>query len=45
MASLEDSPVDQSGTGSSGVQHYHYGGNVYLTIDSECSWTVSVSAA
>ena len=45
MASLEDQGVNQLGTQGSGTEHYHYGGGgVYLTIDSECSWSVTVPA-
>ena len=43
MAALEDQPVNQLGSGGSGTEHYHYGGGgVYLSINSECSWSVTV---
>jgi hypothetical protein len=40
MASTEDAPINQLGPSGSGVQHYHYGGKLYLTVNSECSWTI-----
>jgi hypothetical protein len=45
MASLEDTPVNQLGPKGSGVQHYHYGGKLYLEMNSECTWTVVATAA
>ena len=46
MAAVEDTPINQLGNGGSGTEHYHYGGGgVYLSINSECSWTVSAAAA
>jgi hypothetical protein len=32
--------VNQLGSGDSGIEYMHAGGNVYLEINSECSWTV-----
>lgn len=40
-----DGPIGELGTGSSGVQHYHAGGSVYLQINSECSWKVTATSA
>lgn len=40
MAALEDGPVSKSGASGSGTTNYHYGGKLYLKIDSECTWTV-----
>jgi cytoskeletal protein RodZ len=40
MASIEDTPINQLGMSGSGTQHYHYGGKLYLTVNSECSWTI-----
>jgi hypothetical protein len=38
--------VNQLGQSGTGVEHYHSGGNTkFLKIDSECAWTVSVTAA
>jgi hypothetical protein len=44
-ASTEDTAINQLGASGSGVQHYHYGGKLYLTINSECSWTIKAVAA
>jgi hypothetical protein len=38
--SLDNAAVNQLGTKDSGVEHYHTGGTFYLTVNSECSWTV-----
>jgi hypothetical protein len=40
-----DGGVNELGAGSSGVQHFHQGGNVYLGINSECSWTIKAVTA
>lgn len=45
LASLEDLPINQLGTSGSGVQHYHYGGKLYLAVNSECSWTIKAVGA
>jgi hypothetical protein len=46
MAQLQDTPINQLGTSGSGTEHYHYGGGgVYLSVDSECTWTVTAAAA
>jgi hypothetical protein len=46
MAALEDEPINKLGSSGIGTQHYHYGGGgVYLTINSECTWTVKAVAA
>ena len=34
--------VNQLGSGDSGTEYFHQGGNIYLEINSECSWTVKV---
>jgi hypothetical protein len=34
--------VNQLGSVDSGTEYFHQGGNVYLEINSECSWTVKV---
>jgi len=34
--------VNQLGGGDSGTEYMHQGGNIYLEINSECSWTVKV---
>jgi len=39
-----DGGVNELGAGSSGVQHFHSGGNVYLGINSECSWKVTATS-
>jgi hypothetical protein len=38
-----DGPVNQLGTGGSGVQSYHYGGTIFLEVNSECSWSIKVT--
>jgi hypothetical protein len=38
--SIENQGVNQLGMKDSGVEHYHKGGTFYLSINSECSWTV-----
>jgi hypothetical protein len=38
-----DLPVNQLGMHGSGVEHYHTGGTLYLKIDSECDWHVTVN--
>ena len=35
-----DLSVNQLGSGDSGTENYHQGGNIYLKIISECKWTV-----
>jgi len=45
MASLGDVPINQLGMSGSGVQHYHYGGKLYLAVNSECDWTLKVVSA
>lgn len=45
LAALEDTPINQLGASGSGTQHYHYGGKLYLSINSECSWTIEAVAA
>jgi hypothetical protein len=37
---VQDVLVNQLGTGDSGTEYVHEGGNVYLKINSECDWTV-----
>ncbi len=39
---VEDVLVNQLGSTDSGVEYVHQGGDVYLEINSECSWTVKV---
>jgi hypothetical protein len=41
--SLSNTGVNQLGKSGSDVNHYHTGGSFYLTINSECSWTVTVT--
>jgi hypothetical protein len=41
--SLSNDGVDTLGTGGSDVTHEHNGGSYYLTVDSECSWTIKVT--
>jgi hypothetical protein len=43
VLSFTNLPVNQLGTGGSGVEHYHSGGTYYLQIVSECSWKISVA--
>jgi hypothetical protein len=38
-------PVNQLGRSGKGVEHYHEGGQIYLEINSECSWSVKATAA
>jgi hypothetical protein len=38
-----DQPVNQLGTQGSGVEHYHAGGTLYLKVNSECDWHVTVN--
>jgi hypothetical protein len=45
MASIEDLPINQLGESGSGVQSYHYGGKLYLSVDSECDWTIKAVRA
>jgi hypothetical protein len=37
---VSDVLVNQLGSGDSGTEYVHRGGNVYLEINSECDWTV-----
>lgn len=39
-----DQGVNQLGANGSGVEHYHYGGTIYLKVISECKWTVKVTS-
>ncbi len=41
--SLSNTGVNQLGKSGSDVNHYHTGGSFYLTINSECAWTVTVT--
>ena len=45
MASIADLPITQLGASGSGVQSYHYGGKLYLSVDSECAWTIKAVRA
>ena len=38
---FSNSPVNQLGMKGSDTQYYHSGGQLYLEINSECSWTVT----
>ena len=40
--SFSNSGVNELGKSGSDVNHYHTGGSFYLTINSECSWTLRV---
>jgi hypothetical protein len=40
-----DGPVNQLGPSGSGTQHYHKGGSLYLSVNSECSWKVTATGA
>lgn len=40
---FNDQGVNQLGAGTSGVESYHYGGTMYLSINSECNWSVQVT--
>jgi hypothetical protein len=40
--SIDNTGINQLGAKGSDVQHYHKGGTYYLTINSDCSWTVNV---
>ncbi len=44
-AELSDQPVNQLGMSGNSVEHYHAGGDVYLTVSSECNWTIKATAA
>ena len=35
-------PVNQLGASGSDTEYYHSGGQLYLEVNSECSWTVTV---
>lgn len=37
---VSDVLVSQLGSGDSGTEYVHHGGNVYFEINSECNWTV-----
>lgn len=37
-----DDPINQLGMSGSGIQSYHYGGTVFLSVLSECDWTLKV---
>ncbi len=41
--SFENQSVNQLGSKGSDVQHYHKGGSFYLSINSECNWTVKAT--
>jgi hypothetical protein len=36
-----NSPVNQLGKSGNGVENYHSGGQLYLTMNSECTWHVT----
>lgn len=40
--SFDNTPVNQLGAKGGDVQHYHTGGTFYLSVNSECSWTMNV---
>jgi hypothetical protein len=40
---ITNAPVNQLGSGGSGVEHYHSGGSTYLVVNSVCSWGVTVN--
>ena len=42
MAAMGDIDINQLGMSGSGVQSYHYGGKLYLSVNSECSWSIKV---
>jgi hypothetical protein len=43
---LDNQGVNQLGPSGTSTEHYHSGGNTkFLKIDSECAWTVTVTAA
>lgn len=41
--SLANQSVNQLGKSGHDVEHYHHGGTYYLSINSECSWHVTVA--
>jgi hypothetical protein len=41
--SLDDVGANELGTAGLKIQHFHQGGTFYLTINSECTWTVKVT--
>lgn len=43
---FDNQGVNQLGAKGSGVEHYHSGGNTkYITVTSECAWTITVTKA
>ena len=36
---------NQLGPGGSGTEYYHEGGSIYLSINSECSWSIKAVTA
>lgn len=38
-----DQGVNQLGASGASVEHYHYGGTIYLQVISECSWSIKVT--
>lgn len=41
--SLANQSVNQLGKSGQDVEHYHHGGTYYLSVNSECSWHVTVT--
>jgi hypothetical protein len=41
--SLDDIGANELGAGALKIQHFHQGGTFYLSINSECNWTVKVT--